>query len=306
MTEGVAVTIAVCTYRRPILLGLLLRDLEQQRFEKVPTVDVSILVIDNDAEGAAQAVVLELQTSVRFPVRYVVQPQRGLAAVRNTALEFANGQDYLAFVDDDERVAPNWLDELIFLGLKLNSAFVIGPVRPVFPEGCPEFYITSQLYHRKEHCDGASIREGNTGNALICMKFVRSHNVSFRQEFNRSGGEDTCFFAEIAKKGGRGVYALQAVANEPVSTERLAIRWLLRRRCRFGATEVVNASIQRDSAQFRRLKYVALGIARIIGASVMVLALGVFSKGRALRYACAGARGAGYVIGAMGKNIAEY
>lgn len=306
MNAVIKVTVAICTFRRPESLSKLLLDVGGQRFVRVNGVELSILIVDNDDQCSAKGVVTSATELIKYPVTYVSQPVKGLSTVRNTALECCNDADFVAFVDDDENVIETWLDELLFHGIDSAAAFVIGPVRPQFPLSCPDYFISSRLYHRMEFADGVVVVSGNTGNSLLRVAWLRANGIKFRSEFDQSGGEDTCFFADVVSHGGKGVYAAHAVAYEPVAVERLSVRWLLRRRCRYGATEVAEQEMRRRSSAWICFEYALRGLARLIASFVLVAGLCVFDRARALRYACAGARGLGYIYGAFGRKVREY
>lgn len=306
MDSAVSIAIAVCTYRRPALLELILGDLQKQVFSHFSVLLVTIFVIDNDSQESARPVAERFSALGQFPVSYVVQPVKGLSSVRNKALECAQAYDLLAFVDDDERVACDWLNALGATLISRTAQFAIGPVRPLFPERCSRAYVDSGLFHREEFPDGQRVLTGNTGNAILDMRFITGKYIAFRTEFEQSGGEDTCFFADISKAGGIGVYALSAVAHEPVMVDRLSVAWLMRRRCRFGSTEVIQSKMNGPASPIINIKYVSKGGVRMLASLLMTVLAFPFSRGRALKYACAGARGYGYVLGAFGRNVAEY
>jgi succinoglycan biosynthesis protein ExoM len=306
MNAPVSIAVAVCTYRRPALLELVLGDLQQQVFSRLAVSRVTLFVIDNDRQESARSITTHFSDRGPFEVSYVVQPIKGLSSVRNQALACARSHDLLAFVDDDERIGSNWLDTLGATLISHSARFAIGPVRPLFPSDCSGAFVASGLFHRAEFLDGQRIYTGNTGNAILDMRFIAGEGIRFRSEFEQSGGEDTCFFADITRAGGVGVYALSAVAQEPVALERLSVAWLMRRRCRFGTTEVIQAKMNMPHSLLVGARYVFSGISRILASVFMTVAAFPFNRGKALKFACAGARGYGYVIGALGWNIEEY
>lgn len=302
----VTVSIAVCTFRRQASLANLLSDIDRLVFSNLIGVRPKVVVIDNDSDRSAERTVKQAAGNMKIPVEYFCEPERGLSAVRNAALEKSLGSDFVAFVDDDESIGEHWLEALLIHALDDSIYFVIGPVRPVFPETCPDYLISSGLYHRKEFSDGAQILTGNTGNALLRVSALQRHAIRFRTQFNQSGGEDTCFFGELVAAGGCGVFAANAVAYEPVPEERLSVAWLIRRRCRFGATEVIERGVRGCLPWAASFSYFVRGVVRIGVCAVLAAAFAAVNRGRALHYACASARGVGYVFGVFGKNIREY
>jgi glycosyltransferase involved in cell wall biosynthesis len=118
------ITVAVCTRNRPDDLTRCLDSLELAReaFEG----PVEVLVVDNaPPDDATQHVV-----RCRPGVRYVREPVPGLDVARNRALAEARGT-WLAFVDDDVRVDPQWLQGLALARQEHpDAAAVVGLVLP--------------------------------------------------------------------------------------------------------------------------------------------------------------------------------
>lgn len=88
-------SIIVPTFNRP---QALLRCVESLR-QHAPQAE--ILVVDDGSPIALAAVIEPWQ------VRYVRQPNRGPAAARNHGARLAQGE-WVAFIDDDCRIAPGW------------------------------------------------------------------------------------------------------------------------------------------------------------------------------------------------------
>ena len=99
------VAVCICTYQRQGELSRLLRFLTNT---KLPD-GCEIFVIDNDATRSAEPIAQE------YGVVYAVEPKRGYASVRNTALRtaFSRGHDRAAFLDDDDLPDKDWLVRLL-------------------------------------------------------------------------------------------------------------------------------------------------------------------------------------------------
>ncbi|WP_216870711.1 glycosyltransferase [Modestobacter excelsi] len=100
--DGSLLTVAVCTRDRPEDLARCLEALA------LLTLDVEVLVIDNDPEGDWTRTVVGHHPRAR----YVLEPRRGTAWARNRALLEAR-TPLVAFVDDDVQVQPRWAEALI-------------------------------------------------------------------------------------------------------------------------------------------------------------------------------------------------
>jgi glycosyltransferase involved in cell wall biosynthesis len=117
-------TVAVCTRNRPDDLVRCLDAIDVAR--RAQGGDVEVLVVDNaPPDDATQRVV-----QGRDGVRYVREPLAGLDVARNRALAESRGA-WLAFVDDDVRVDPGWLQGLAVARLEHPDAVaVVGLVLP--------------------------------------------------------------------------------------------------------------------------------------------------------------------------------
>jgi GT2 family glycosyltransferase len=96
-----AVSVVVCTLRRPDELAGCLRSLGALRTPPLETI-----VANNDPADQATRSVAQ-----RAGARVVDVPRRGLSVARNAGIATALGE-IIAFVDDDCRVDPQWLDAL--------------------------------------------------------------------------------------------------------------------------------------------------------------------------------------------------
>ena len=103
--ENIAICIPTC--QRPNMLRACL--LETGKITCPDGFKINVIVADNDASGSASKVCDDLV--LPFPLHYVIEPERGLASVRNRLLKEAILLDanWIAFIDDDEMPDPQWL-----------------------------------------------------------------------------------------------------------------------------------------------------------------------------------------------------
>ncbi len=93
-------SVVICTYNRgPVLVGAMQSVLAQDGE------GLELVVVDDGSTDDTEARVTALDDP---RVRYVKRENGGLSAARNTGAEHASG-DYLAFLDDDDRLLPDWL-----------------------------------------------------------------------------------------------------------------------------------------------------------------------------------------------------
>ena len=231
------ITICVCTYQRPELLRRLLQDLREQETGGLFT--YSILVVDNDSQGSAKAVVSEFAAERKIRADYYIQPEQNIALARNTAVEHAPG-DFIVFIDDDESPVQRWLLTLFKACRKFNAHGALGPVHPRFEETPPAWFVAGKFSDRPTYPTGFVIdwRKGRTGNTLLKKEIFEGVTQPFRPEFRT--GEDQDFFRRMIDKGYFFVWCNEAVAFEVVPPIRWNRVFLLKRALLRGHTSVAH------------------------------------------------------------------
>lgn len=224
-----AMHIAVClaTYKRPDMLNRLLASLARQETKGQFTFEV--VVVDNDSEQAAKPVVRMAEESFPTRIQYLVEPERSIALVRNRAIS-ATQSDFIAFIDDDEFADPDWLQTLFTYCEATKADGVLGPVRPYYPAGTPQWVVKGGFFDRPEHPLGYKIpwQESRTGNVLLRRSILDMTGPVFSLEFG-TGGSDVDFFRRMAAAGRTFFWCPQAAVHEEVPSSRWKRRVLLRR-----------------------------------------------------------------------------
>src|SRR3954453_8092715 len=118
------VNVCVCTYKRPQLLRRALEGILGQRVSGEFT--FSVIVSDNDSVMSAKAMVAELSVVSAIEIEYCCEPEKNIALARNRAVLQADGE-YVAFIDDDEFPAADWLQQSYRSIRKYKASGVLGP-----------------------------------------------------------------------------------------------------------------------------------------------------------------------------------
>lgn len=233
--EGIAVCVCVCAYKRPELLKRLLHELCKQNTGG--DFMYSVVVSDNDRGESARKVVSEFRARTSVEIKYCVEPEQNIALARNRALENAQG-DFVAFIDDDEFPAADWLALMLKACREHHADGVLGPVRPFFDEHPPEWLARGRFCERPEHETGSLLdwKQTRTGNALLRRAILTGGGGPFRREFG-NGGEDQDFFRRMMERGHRFVWCNEAVVYEVVPPERQRRRYFLKRALLRGQNE---------------------------------------------------------------------
>jgi succinoglycan biosynthesis protein ExoM len=227
-----AVDIAVCTFRREAL-GETLASLA--RLTSPEGVRLRVIVADNDVEPSARDRVEAMRDRLPMEVVYVHCPAGNISIARNACLDHASG-DFVAFVDDDETVEPQWLVRLLDEAEATGADVVLGPVRAVYGPGAPGWMRRGDFHSTRPVWVKGEIRTGYTCNVLMRLAAPSIAGRRFDLALGRSGGEDTAFFGAVHRAGGRIAFAAEAWVEEPVPAARARFAWLAERRLRMGQT----------------------------------------------------------------------
>ncbi len=222
------ITVCICTYRRPQLLRDLLQKVIEQ--ETGGHFTLSIAVCDNDTERSAEGTVAEFQKTTAVPISYSCEPDQNIARARNRVLESARG-NFVAFIDDDEFPAADWLRQMFNLcesDKKISG--VLGPVRPHFEEEPPAWIVRGRFCERPEHPTGRVMKwnECRTGNVLFRRSILHERAEPFKPHFG-TGGEDMDFFRRMIAEGNLFLWCAEAVVYEVVPPARLTRAYMLKR-----------------------------------------------------------------------------
>jgi glycosyltransferase involved in cell wall biosynthesis len=221
------ISVCICTFRRPGLLGALLSRLEQQQAKD--RFNYSVVVADNDAGQSSQQVVSAFAARSTIATTYSCEPRQNISLARNEALRHATG-DFVAFIDDDELPENDWLATMLEACEAYSASGVLGPVRPRFKEPPPRWVIDGRFCERPEYRTGHVMDWDNckTGNVLLRRSILEGLPEVFDPIFG-SGAEDQDFFRRMMGLGHVFVWCNEGVVYETVPKERCKRIYMLRR-----------------------------------------------------------------------------
>lgn len=300
------VSVCVITYLRPQGLERLLSGLNRLDFEKSPVPQLDVVVVDNDPEGSAKPVCDRLASTLRWKVRYRLEPKRGISFARNAAVaEAGAGSDFVAFIDDDEVPEPSWLDELLHVQQRFEADVVSGPVLRDFESEVEPWVVRGGFFDDPRFRTGDAVEHPATNNVLIRSEIFAGLDEPFDARFALAGGEDTHFFLRLARDGRKMVWADDALVREWVPPSRARVAWILKRAFRRGNTWSICERELRPSMRVMGVR-IAKGTARIaLGALTLPVAaaMGRHSVVKSLQNMWFGA---GNLAGLLGYRYQEY
>lgn len=230
------VSVIVCTHNRADLLPALIGQLRAQDY---PATTFEILVVDNCSIDRTLDVVGRLAAEPGVPVRYIAENRLGITFARNRGAQVAR-YPYLAYLDDDCSVEPDWLSQLV-QGFDLHDDVVavggrvvlewdqqkapawLGPdIEPWLAAYCPSGDEPRLLEAKTQviECNMGLKKEAwkAAGGFLGMDQFGSRHMAA---------GEVLYLLRQIEQQRGRVAYVPGAVAYHHVGSR--SRRWMLRR-----------------------------------------------------------------------------
>jgi len=235
-TEAAKISIAICTRERPVMLTNLLRSFEN--LSPLNEVEVEIDIIENHTEQNLKDLIENIAPSLPYKINYNWEPRLGIPIARNHALRAAENSNatHIIFIDDDERVAPQWLRELWSAYLKFDQTSIIqGAVI-----SAPETETNKDLhpfFQRKIRNTGDYMETGSTNNVIIPIESLTRHSLTFDETNPFAGGEDYILTRKAHRLNIPIRYCAEAIVYEDIPDERLNLRWLSKRNFSSGITD---------------------------------------------------------------------
>lgn len=198
-----------------------------------------IIVVDNNSTDATARVIEEARGEL--PLQYVFQATPGLSHARNAAVEAASG-DFIAWIDDDVLVGPDWLRAYeVALSERPTAAFFGGPVRPVLLGEPPRWlsHCWSEVDRAFAAIDLAA--EPFEIRSAACLPY--GANFACRADLQRSfpydpdlgrrpddywrAGEEYALLKKLLEMGHSGWWLPEAAVQHVIGPDRQALRAFL-------------------------------------------------------------------------------
>jgi succinoglycan biosynthesis protein ExoM len=262
--------VVIPTQRRPGPLALAVRSVLRQ--DGVDFARLELVIADNDLQPSAQALADALAAEAPCPVRYVHEPEPGVANVRNAALGAAKG-DLIAFLDDDEEAPAHWLAELLAVMQRHGSDAVFGPVRGRAPASVKQHrQYLERFFSRAGPAETGPISGFyGCGNSLVRRAALPDPHRPFDTVRNKTGGEDDLLFGGMHDRGAQFAWAADAWVWEDPAPERLHLRYTLKRAFAYGQGPTATSAASRRRFQVARWMIIGLAQMAVYGALAAVL-----------------------------------
>lgn len=274
-----------------------------------PEIELGVVVIDDNADGSARSVVDDSTAYFPLGLHYVLVGAGNIATARNAGLEAAMAiGEWVAMVDDDQIVVPDWLTELMRVQRRTDADAITAPVYARFPDDSPGWMSDqpfAKLWGTPVKEDGVAVTDLQTANSMIRTSFLEDNpDVRFSTDLGEVGGEDMVFYRAALDAGLKAHYSRNAINWELESPDRATYRYQLRRCLWHGNTEAVTNLRAGRASRLRLVVRAAKRTLEALSHPIRQLRAGESPQ---LRYTAAIAlQPVGMVLGAFGVRLSHH
>ncbi|MEP0963285.1 MAG: glycosyltransferase [Roseobacter sp.] len=309
-TAHLSITVASLTLKRPKMVEVLLNSLGSMDVPENCT--VCCLIVENDTAPVTQSLVEEMDPLPnRLALHYVLETEPGIPFARNRAAKeaIARGDDLLAFIDDDEIVAKDWLVQMVD-GYRAGEAILLGGPRRIAPpldglsilENVMHNNITANFRAMEDRAAATSTFNQTpevqvyTNNWLAETRLFSELGIWFDEAMRFTGGTDSKLCTVAKEKGLSVGWVSGAYVYETLTRDRLSFVYQHGR-----ARDQINNLFHRRLKKQPLLRISLLLRLPIKGIEIVVLAISVpLTRGKTLLRL---AKTTGWVSGRVGAAL---
>lgn len=219
------IVVCIPTYKRPDQLRALLDAISRQSIAK----KFGVIIGNNHHQSIGS--VYKCIEDIDFIEELIVEA-KGVSIVRNAliaaALNRSPSPRWIAFIDDDQLPAVDWLQNLLGTAERFGADMTGGPVRKVPVQ--PGFWSSAAGSHAAPRPEGKVSMLNEAGNLLLSTRYLRSlDRLPFSPTFGQTGGEDFEFFLYSARRGARMYWSPLAHVIEGLPEQRTSLAGLVTR-----------------------------------------------------------------------------
>ena len=232
---------------------MLMQTLQSVIEQTLPREEWECVVVNNNSTDSTTA---DFEAfAARYPdynLRMVLETNQGLSYARNRGIRESEGE-YIAIVDDDERIAPEFVASYVALFDDVPDAVAAGgPIVAEYPTGRPRWMsafterpIANTMYFGEEVREFPRGRVPGGGNMALRRSAVRRYGV-----FDTSlgyvgeslvGGEESDLFERLQIAEAKYYYVPKAVMYHIIPKEKLTTEYLRRLSYNVGVSQLRRA-----------------------------------------------------------------
>ena len=256
----VRLSLIIASYNRSASLLSALRSVVEQSAPY--NVWECVVVNNNSTDDTAERVAEFIAQHPKCNIRLVNEFNQGLSFARNRGISESEGE-YIAIIDDDERIAPDFISAYISLFDSVPDAVAAGgPIIAEYPTGRPRWMshfterpIANTMYFGSRVREFPAGRIPGGGNMALRRSAIRRYGVfdtalGYVGE-SLVGGEESDLFERLRIAEAKYYYVPEAVMYHIIPKEKLTADYLKRLSYNIGVSQLRRALYYRRRARVR-------------------------------------------------------
>lgn len=253
-------SLIIATYNRSVSL---IRTLESVIQQSAPTTEWECIVINNNSTDDTPERFAEFAAAhPHHNLRMITELRQGLSFARNRGIGESEAE-YIAIIDDDERIAPDFIASYIsFFDTTSDAVAAGGPIVAEYPSGRPRWMsrfterpVANTMYFGEKTRLFPEGRIPGGGNMALRRSAVRRYGV-----FDTSlgyvgeslvGGEESDLFERLRIAEAKYYYVPQAVMYHIIPPEKLTSDYISRLSYNVGVSQLRRAKFYRRVGRVR-------------------------------------------------------
>lgn len=221
-----------------------------------------VVVNNNSTDCTAERFAVFAAAHPQYNLRMVEEHNQGLSYARNRGIRESTGE-YMAIIDDDERIVPEFISAYISLFDTVPEAVAGGgPIVPVYPAGRPAWMscfterpIANTMYlgdRVREFPEGHIPGGGNMAIRRSAVKRYGVFDISLgRVGTSLTGGEESDLFERLRLAEAKYYYTPKAVMYHIIPAEKLSRGYFSRLSYNIGVSQLRRAMFYRRVGRVR-------------------------------------------------------
>jgi len=269
--KKIDISVCLCTYNRLEMLRNTLDSLLKQQTDGL--LSYEIIIVDDGSSDGTKEFLKFISTNIGVNIKCFFEKRAGVAGARNRGVIESRGQ-WIAFIDDDEIVESNYLQEIFDVATKNGADCVGGSLKLLFPSGYETALSgTSRKYFAETTKLGWFQQRYNylgPGTGFALVRRALFDQIGFFDTSLKVKGEDQDFFRRARKAGYKTVFAPQAIVHHVIPEDRLQPTYLLSQARSWGTSIAYF-----DLKEWGRYKTIYICVLRIVHA-ILITAPSLF------------------------------
>jgi len=221
--------IGIGTCKRPKMLKTCLESLSGMLLPS--DLSVCVIIVDNDVSKSGKPVYDTICQKLPCDSYYHFEPDTGIVPMRNRVLEVARKLElkYVGFIDDDERVYPDWLIKHLESMEKTHADVTAGGVDREFESDPPDWMIKGKFLEKRQYQSGTLKMDASTANVFFKSKLFQEWGLNFNPKLSLTGSSDNFFFRQAYDRGAKIIWVAEARVIESLPDSKINLAWILKR-----------------------------------------------------------------------------